>query len=397
MALFFVVSGFAISYKPLKLARQGNYAEVGTTLFSSVFRRHSRLFLPAAFVTLCCALVTQMDANFYGYDGLPGAAVPIRVPPRANNLWGQLNHWAWTEITFTNPVLNGLVQADDPHIAGNPYDANLWTLPIEFSSSLVVFMFLTAFSRVHNRVRLLAAFLVGMYLQWYFLYWAVFLFFGGMLVCDLHFETEELRAKYAQRSEAGDDTVLPMWARGPQGFISRITSKLTSSYGIGRLAGRVVGVVAFVLALHVLSVPATNLGAHDTFGYVWITSLVPIHMGDHLLVPLAAIMTVFILDHAPFLQILFTNPFSQYLGKISFSLYMLHGPMLWSVGLKLSHFFLNITGWDTGVQYVLGVFLAACVWWTITIYFSDLTATYVDEPCVRFSKWAYGKLSKKDE
>lgn len=44
VAIFFVVSGYAISHKALKLSHKGRYADVGISLFSSVFRRHTRLF-----------------------------------------------------------------------------------------------------------------------------------------------------------------------------------------------------------------------------------------------------------------------------------------------------------------------------------------------------------------
>lgn len=42
--MFFVVSGYAISHKALKLSHQGRFAEAGSSLYSSVFRRHPRLF-----------------------------------------------------------------------------------------------------------------------------------------------------------------------------------------------------------------------------------------------------------------------------------------------------------------------------------------------------------------
>ena len=44
--VFFVISGFVLSLKPLRLARAHNYADMHTTLSSSVFRRGLRLYLP---------------------------------------------------------------------------------------------------------------------------------------------------------------------------------------------------------------------------------------------------------------------------------------------------------------------------------------------------------------
>lgn len=50
--VFFVISGFVLSLKPLRLARAHNYAELRTTLSSSVFRRGLRLYLPCVASTL---------------------------------------------------------------------------------------------------------------------------------------------------------------------------------------------------------------------------------------------------------------------------------------------------------------------------------------------------------
>lgn len=404
VALFFVVSGYAISYKPLQQARQGDFKGVGLTLFSSVFRRHTRLFMPATFVTLFSALSVQVDRNWYGSpsDGLPGVAVPTRVPFIADSLMGQLNHWGISEVVFTSPLNNGIAQDGDPHTLGSPYDGNLWTLPVEFSSSLVVFGFLMAFAMIHNRIRMVAAIAVASYLEWYFIFWTVFLFMCGMFICDLHFEIDEIMAKASRTStdaggEAGDRFVLPIWARaGRQGVWSKITDRLTYLRGAKRLAGRLAGVLAFWLSLHILSTPPAAGGARFSFGYVTLLSWVPERLHDNLLVPLGAVATVLVLDRATFLQVLFTNRVSQYLGRISFSLYMIHGPLLWSMGLKFAHYFLGLTGGATDGAYGLAVFMAACVWWIITIYLADLTTTFIDKPCVRLSRWAYAKISKAD-
>ena len=46
VAIFFVISGYVLSYRSLKLARQGKYLELLDSLSSSVFRRWLRLHLP---------------------------------------------------------------------------------------------------------------------------------------------------------------------------------------------------------------------------------------------------------------------------------------------------------------------------------------------------------------
>lgn len=388
VVIFFIVSGYAISHKPLKLARQGRFTELGATLSSSVFRRHPRLFMPAAFITLCNALMTQFDGTWYGGNGLPGVAVPTRIPPHALNMMDQLMHFRDTEIQATNPIYQGLAQGADPRVFNNPYDPNLWTLPMEFSSSFVVFTFITAFSRIRNRIRMAFALAVTLYFEYYFVYWAIIPFLCGMFICDLHFEIEEVKDKLS-----AENPDLPMWARVRQHSVSRFVTRVTRSL----VLRRILGISAFFLSIWLLSTPQASLGGREAWGYVTLTSWVSDMYRDHVLVVLGAALLVLTVDQATFLQVLFTNPFSQYMGRISYSLYLVHGPLLWSLGLKLGHFGLGLTGREDNFRYTMGILIAACLWWPVAIYASDLTARFVDEVCVRFARWIYGKLLKKEE
>lgn len=397
VAVFFVVSGFAISYKPLKLARQGRFAEVGSALFSSVFRRHPRLFMPAFIITLFSALIIQADPFWYTTPGLPGVAVPNRIPPHALSLRDQLVHFVLNQVVHTSPIKEGLPQGNFTLIAVNPYDPNLWTLPMEFSSSMVVFLFIGAFTEIHSRIRMVFAFFFMLYIQYYFVFWAIFMFLGGMLVCDLHFEIDSILAKLDQNTATGGNSpssshIVPIWAlQVPQSIVHRTLNRIRHS----RLLSRSLAYLGLFVSLWLLSTPEWIRGAQQSWGYVTLTSWVPGRINDSALVPIGAIILVFTIDRAKFLQPVFMHPVSQYFARISFSLYLVHGPLLWSAGLKLAHMCLGVTGWATNEAYTFGIFLAACLWWPLAVYVADLTAVHVDENCVRFTRWLYQKLLVK--
>jgi peptidoglycan/LPS O-acetylase OafA/YrhL len=57
--LFFVLSGFSITLKPLKLARQGKHEELLHSLVSATFRRACRLYLP------CLGLLAMVLIGIY--------------------------------------------------------------------------------------------------------------------------------------------------------------------------------------------------------------------------------------------------------------------------------------------------------------------------------------------
>lgn len=371
VAVFFIVSGYAISYKTLKLIHQGRFADVGSTLASSFFRRHPRLFMPAAVVTFFSALMTQM--GWYDLQGLPGVAIPTREPPHAGSVRDQMVHFAFIEIWNTDPIGQEHARSGVPRNVQNPYDANLWTLPIEFNSSMVIFMFLAAFSRVRNRVRMTVALALIIYFEYFWSYWALFLFLSGMLICDLHFEIDDYRSQCAKNMMSGEDADLPIWARVPQGIVSRISRKIAGS----RLLGRITGVSLFTLALWLLSIPEVT--------YI-----------DTLYTHLGAVILAFAVDNSSHLHIIFTNRISQYLGKISYSLYLIHGPLLWTLGSTLGRRCVAFTGGETNETYVLGIAIAAFLWWPVAIWVSDLTYRGVDMKCVQLARWAYEKLLRKD-
>lgn len=317
-------------------------------------------------------------------------AVPTRTVPQAESLLGQLRNFYDAEIQSTRPISNGFYEQADPHVKQNPFDPNLWTLPMEFSSSMVVFLFLVASTRLHNRVRMSLALFLIIYLQYYFDFPALHMFLSGMIICDLHFEVDDIISNSELRS---DTFITSAWTRVRGNAVCRIVAKLKNSYMIGRI----IGLTVFIFALWLLSTPELTYGPHESWGYMTLSSWVSPWYGDHFLSPYGAILMVLTLDHTRFLHPLFTNRFSQYMGRISYSLYMIHGPLLWSVGLKLAHFTLDhITGGDTNVKYTFGMLLAFALWWPIAIYLSDLTVRYVDDNCVWLSRWVYVKLSKKD-
>lgn len=62
MALFFLLSGYVCSIKPLRLARAGKYEEAWSCIASSAFRRMVRLFIPATLATFVAFVFAQCGA-----------------------------------------------------------------------------------------------------------------------------------------------------------------------------------------------------------------------------------------------------------------------------------------------------------------------------------------------
>lgn len=379
VSLFFVVSGYALSYKALKLARQGRLDEVGSVLASSLFRRHSRLFMPAAAVTFFTAIATWLGC-FQPFELVP-VAVPNREPPRFESLWLQLLHFGWNQVSYTNPLTT---------VDYNVYDLNLWTLPIEFKGSIVVFLCLMAFTRLPSRVRILFTVALAWYVEWVFMDWILFTFLGGMIICDVHFEVESFFMP--SRKTTSEKSKIPMPAMPSHKTLPTINTVEGSIKQDFLQKG--IAMLSFFGAIYVLSIPEVEQGREMADGYVTSAKFIPKRFGNLLAVPVAAVWLTFTIDHAKFLQDIFTNNFAQYLGRISFMLYLVHGPLLWTWGSFLSNLIIPITGQDTDGQYLLGVALSAALWWPVTILLADCGERYVDKNCVAFIRWFYNKLER---
>lgn len=85
----------------------------------------------------------------------------------------------------------------------------------------------------------------------------------------------------------------------------------------------------------------------------------------------------------------------QYFGRISYALYLMHGPVLHTVGFLVEKRVLDWTGTE-GNRYTWGFILASVINIPLVIWAADIFWRAVDAPVVRFTKWLEGKLSIQD-
>jgi peptidoglycan/LPS O-acetylase OafA/YrhL len=373
VAIFFVVSGFSVSFKSLSLIRGGHQPELFDTLSSSVFRRGLRLVLPPAATTFVAMLI----ANFHWYGTGPGSREPLVYPTFGENLIS----WLRSVIELFDPFRPAIYPVYNP-----PYDTNLWTIAVELRGSLVIFLTILGLAKLRGSIRL--ALLLAIVLFLFFnVYAHLFLFLSGVLLAELHHARE-----YATKAQhvLAEENFQSMEMEEPA------TSKHRGHYR--RMAARIFWIWNFVLSLFVCSMPHVVDGAAQSPGFITLASLIPTRYRtkydeDHFWIFLASFNLVFTIDNAKFLQVLFTNKFSQYLGRISFALYIIHGTFLYTLGWHLSNFFLNYTGRDDGAQYASGIVLTVLILYPIMFWTAGLVAKYIDAKSVQFARWLWLKAS----
>ncbi|KAG9522061.1 hypothetical protein KCV07_g3385, partial [Aureobasidium melanogenum] len=367
VSIFFVVSGYALSYKPVKLMRSKDWQRLSQSLASSIFRRAIRLFLPCFVSTFLISLIIwsglyNTGAEFAKARGHYNIKHNLNFP-RYDTLTAQVAFWA--KETSTKLINPWSFTAKSTEVT---IDGHLWTIPIEFRSSLILYLTQAGLAHLKSKVRM--AILVFMIIWVHQMgRWEMILFYGGFLCADLDF----------QRS-AITDPALPI-----NGTTTKPkTSKFKSS----------IYVCTFVLGLYLGCQP--QKGANKTPGWVTLYSMIPDHVGNpkRYWPGWGAILLVWSTSCYKPLQCLFDNRLAQYLGKISFSLYIVHGVVTHTIGYALMNFFDGILGREDAINRAIGFGVGSGAILFFTVWLADLFTRAIDEPSVRLAKWIEDKCNR---
>ncbi|KAF2121741.1 acyltransferase 3 [Lophiotrema nucula] len=353
--LFFVISGFSISLKPLKLARRGQYASLFDSLFSATFRRALRLYLPCvAALLITLFLITFGAFNFADSirtpETWPFPGDPIEGPHIYKKNWKQWRNFIKCLLAWVDP-LNRLVLPETM-----PYGVQLWTIPVELKCSMITWIAILGTAKCTSKVRVwtITGLAVYFHMQQHP---EVPLFLAGTVLAELHLIRQE---KYPKKPK---ETTL----QKARDFTVFIIGLWLASYP--RHGGRKspFTAVLWVIAKHIVG----DKGKLPL--YFWTT--------------IAATLLVWIVDRSQFLQDMFTTPVGRYLGKVSFPLYCVHMFLVNWFGYRLILFLWSTFGNDTIFTYEIGVIggfflmIPPCLW------VGDIFMRAVDTPCVNLTRY----------
>lgn len=87
----------------------------------------------------------------------------------------------------------------------------------------------------------------------------------------------------------------------------------------------------------------------------------------------------------------------QYLGKISYALYLVHGMCNHTIGHLISRFiWTHVTGIEGGWRHV-GFVLSTAIFFPCCVWVADIFWRAVDIPMVNFAKWVEAKVNVKND
>lgn len=352
VCVFFVLSGYVLTYKSLRWIRAGSKQLVYPSVASSMFRRGFRLYMPPILLTFF-----EMISTRFGY--IP----PLNFTFKAEKTsLAQFVDWIKETNYLINPFYN-FNTAIQGFVIHPKYDPVIWTIPLEFYGSFICYFLLLLLARVpSNATRMV---LVAMFaaLCMFLGAWNGFCFSTGMLLADFNLAQEE----------NGTIPVIQPWRFS--------------------LIWKFIFAVAFYVAgFPTLSYPEAHV--LPMVGYETLRSSIPfsLNMEDHSRFwwSISGVTLLFCISQLPSFKSFFEANICQYLGKIAFSLYLVHQFCVMLFGFMIQRWVLALFGLGQNRGGFLYWF--ACVVWYIP--FTGLVfgiaaqvERLVDSPSVRFAKW----------
>lgn len=264
------------------------------------------------------------------------------------------------------------------------YNFYAWSIPTEFKGSIVVYVTVMALARLKQNARLLLSVALVFYFNCIAVeQWHSSLFLGGMLLSDLdvisHLAPESLPSFFAALKPYRTQIFL---------------TTLAASFYLGGIPAH--------------DNSGLTLAANP--GWYWIAQVFPFTGADYKWFYLvwAGILLVASVPQLPALKRFFETDFCQYLARISYALYLVHGPVLWTLGDRVYHAvgFLrednktHYGGWvnafpipEVGPMGLTPRFwLPQLLLLPLTLWLAEIATVMLDEPSVKAANWLYQQL-----
>ena len=371
VAVFLVLSGFLLAQAPLKLIREGREAECRQNLLSAAVKRPFRLYIPCLAVGLIIALLKHAPIMTYP---------SLMWSPTLPTLRAELHHWLQHSVTYFNPF-----QRHAWEVGSYEYIIIVWTIPMELKGSYLVYAYccLLSFAPLTSAGQaVLSTVLSIAFLQlgW----WTAGSFIAGVGLASVFIDDLD-----------------------EQHVLSRLP-KVTHLPLLSTI---------FAAGWYLLGQPSLDgkpEWAFATPGWHFLASLIPggytANSYYRFWGAYGAVLVIYAILRIKQLRSFFGSKPLRYLGSISFILYLIHLPLLFSIrDTFLQRMLGNVPFTDDlkfydNILYIpdigpTALNLRFVVQWflmlVITLPLSHLGMICIDRPSLRFSKFIGGCVVDK--
>lgn len=393
--IFFWISGYTITYKLSGLMQRKRTAQFFDTLTSAIFRRYTRLFLPALPVTLLSGVAVR-------------AGLAIAPGERVDRMKGNLLWW-WIKDSshLINPYTEALGHWNGG--SGSELLEHTWSLVTEFRSSMIIFAFCAGTFKIstRNRKRLIWVIIVAAYM-WQ-MQWSAQAFLGMWF-------SECRQERQLQNEKHGGTERLPLTTKRehlPNGSAHLVHREPGKSKGLldqfrelrpfrtatdAEKYQRLKQVALLALFCHsfiVLKDPY-DTDKKTIFPHNYLNMLVPDwwdgQSAMHMHLGIGIFFRMLPLDLMPALQRPLLTPFVQYLGELSFGIYVVHMTVKWIVwDDRYIKWLRELIPERTPTDYFSLMFPGWLMMLAIDLWAADLFRR-VDMQVVKFGKWLEDRM-----
>ncbi|KAK9773870.1 putative Acyltransferase 3 domain-containing protein [Seiridium cardinale] len=283
--LFFVISGFALSLRPLQELHALKIEECRATLASSLFRRPIRLWGPCLVLTFSLVFWARFGFFLHYIDYQP--TLEGQILDWSSDFFHRIS-WPWSWDFGERPR----------------YNVHLWTIPIEFSHSCLLFLVMLLLSHLRSSLRVATIVAIMAYTMRCGR-WAAFEFLGGCLLA--HMPTNQ--------PKSSEEFENPRQGLRNAGF---------------RVLNNFLHVALLLTGTFIMSWPTDFAPLPSTYSYLVLQTPRPFtnKSAPDFWFALAAVVVVWSVGQLKCLRRVLELPVPQYLGRISFSFYILQHPFL---------------------------------------------------------------------
>ncbi|PPJ55246.1 hypothetical protein CBER1_04313 [Cercospora berteroae] len=381
--LFFTISGYVVPRRLISLLHEGKQAEFVEAINAAIVRRPGRLFLPVAFSTLFLAF-------FWHITGIVTA-----FPQRQSNIFTEVWAWFLDQLKFWYYYRTGFLFTY--------YNAHTWTIPVELRGSMNIFLWLFAVHQIRTKWRILMT--VGILAHFIYASGAWYAaFFAGML-------TSELDMIYTNNVPVS----LP-W----DPIVNFLRKRQMIKQGVLH--------VMLFIGLWLASQPSSDMHPRDEVmdcgAWKHLNKLIPGPYDDGnsstyrwFWLFWASWIILVTVGQIGWVKWLFETGPAQYLGRHSFALYLVHGPIIglysdrlfYLTGVKipssdddiqrfghLTNKWKDSSWWilPEGGPYALEPSFIFCVLMSLPVmlYVAECGTRMFDIPGVKISRWMWTKM-----
>lgn len=352
VSVFFVISGYAVTVRSLSLLRRKQYDDLYKGLCSSLVRRGFRLYLPLIFLSIpMLIMIRTLDMARDGY---------VYESEVMDSWHNQFIHL----LNATDDHINPFMYPDtNPSHNRFAYIPPSWTIPMEYQGSIAVYLLIMIVSRIE-------------------FFWTRSVILGGMAFYSLH-----RGAWWTSGFVVG--MLLADYQLGQQ--ITTSKSTIGKDRNIFRVVHTVFYVLVFCMGFYLAGIPPDHVlfdwDPKPKPGYEIFYKLYPPYYLFRIGEPVrwywywSGTFTVVSISQLPLLRAVLDTRFCQWLGKLSFSLYLVHSAIIAALGTPLQGMIATVTE-NKGIQCMVEFAVLA----PIIFILSGVVERYIDQPSVRLAK-----------